>query len=269
MSIASAWHMWNTLTAPSTEELLWHVATFQAPLRDLQIHGLILCMLLGISIYTFPPLFGLPQIAHRRAFSVWLLIVLSLVAEITLFLAYRLTGNHYYAAALLVPWSLFLTGILLLLQKWKLWKGFEDNHPTHIFIKTSYGFLVISFLMLLLLPVYQSLSGIAFSHAYYGAIRHAITVGFATLLLMGLSIRLIPHAGNNPYLHRITYLIICLGCSLRVSLQILTDWNSSAYSFIGISGVLEVIALTLWGSSLAKKIYQNKNKFKMEILKCL
>ena len=46
--------------------------------------------------------------------------------------------------------------------------------------------------MLLMLPVYQTATGIKFSHAYYGAIRHAITVGFISLMIMGMAAKVVP-----------------------------------------------------------------------------
>jgi len=45
---------------------------------------------------------------------------------------------------------------------------------------------------------------------------------------------------------RPTLVLLNLGCFLRVSLQISSDWTSSAYPVIGVSGVLELIALLLW-----------------------
>jgi hypothetical protein len=50
MTGMSVWHTWTTMSAGTREELLWYVATYQAPLRDLQIHGLALFMILGVSI---------------------------------------------------------------------------------------------------------------------------------------------------------------------------------------------------------------------------
>src|SRR5690606_33470852 len=44
----NVWHTWTTMTAPDAEALTWYVATYQAPLRDLQIHGLALFMILGV-----------------------------------------------------------------------------------------------------------------------------------------------------------------------------------------------------------------------------
>ena len=60
------WHTWRTQTAPSRGQLLAQVATFQAPLRDLQIHGLALYMILAVSQHFFPPFLGIPATPRRR-----------------------------------------------------------------------------------------------------------------------------------------------------------------------------------------------------------
>ena len=62
---------------------------------------------------------------------------------------------------------------------------------------------VLSLAMLVLLPAYQSAllpwlapdsaaARIGFSHAYYGAIRHAITVGFVSLMIVGVASKVVP-----------------------------------------------------------------------------
>ena len=55
------------MTARSLDALIWYVATYQAPLRDLQIHGLALFMILGVSLRLLPALFDLPRVPDRRA----------------------------------------------------------------------------------------------------------------------------------------------------------------------------------------------------------
>jgi hypothetical protein len=105
--------------------------------------------------------------------------------------------------------------------------------------------------MMLLLPVYQAISGIPFSHAYYGAIRHAITVGFVSLMIMGIGAKVAATHGTRYAgpLSRLwwPFVLINIGCLLRVSLQVATDWHPVFYRFIGVSGLVEVSALAWWG----------------------
>src|SRR5690606_6681679 len=107
---------------------------------------------------------------------------------------------------------------------------------------------------LLALPVYQAVSGLPFSHAYYGAIRHAITVGFISLMIMGFAAKVVPTlVGADP--GRLgglwgPFVLVNLGCTLRITTQTLTDWHESAYAIIGPSGTLEVAGLAWWGVGL-------------------
>jgi hypothetical protein len=129
--------------------------------------------------------------------------------------------------------------------------------------------LHLSLLLLLLAPLYMlvllpqspwlSASGAHsaenhFSHAYYGAIRHAITVGFISLMILAMAAKVVPTLnGVDLRLLRplwLPFILVNLGCALRVSLQIATDFTSVAYPLVGISGVLEVSGIAIWGVHL-------------------
>ena len=69
-SVFSVWHSWHTMTAPNLDALIWSIATYQAPTRDLQIHGLAIFMILGVSLRMLPAIYGLPRVPERRAWSV-------------------------------------------------------------------------------------------------------------------------------------------------------------------------------------------------------
>jgi hypothetical protein len=137
------------------------------------------------------------------------------------------------------------------------------------FVRAAASWLAISMLMLVLVPVYTfvllpnagqlSVSGqraieIGFSHAYYGAVRHAITVGFISLTIMGVSARVVPMLGGRSTgaLQRLwlPFVLVNLGCAMRVSLQVASDVVQPAFALIGLSGLFEVAGLTLWGTHL-------------------
>lgn len=254
------WHTWTTMTAVTRDQLLWYVSTYQAPLRDLQIHGLALFMILGVNQRLLPGLFQVSAVPPRRAWAALGVLSIAVFGEVGIFIAYRWTGNHLVAAMLLLAWLMLVIGVAMIALPWKLWRPFRDADG-HIdrcgkFIRMAYTWLAISLTMLLFLPVYQYLSGIPFSHAYYGAVRHAITVGFVSLMIMGFAAKVTPRL-NGVDARQLTrlwgpFILINLGCLLRVSLQTSTDWNPHVFAFVGISGVLELTALTWWGSGLIR-----------------
>ncbi len=258
-SILSLWHGWRTMTTPDREALLWQVATWQAPLRDLQIHGMAMLMIIGVSLRMLPAFFRLPEVPARRAWAGLAILTLSVIGEAGLFVLWRLSGINALAGLLMLPWLGLAAGVALLVWPWRLWRpllsveGGRDR--TTKFIRAGWGWLAVSLVMMLLLPLHQLASGIGFSHAYYGAIRHAITVGFISLMIMGFAAKVVPTLnGVDP--RRLTSLwlpfaLVNLGCLLRVSLQALTDWFPSVFMLVGISGVLELAGLTIWGWGLA------------------
>ncbi|MFW6032831.1 MAG: DUF1858 domain-containing protein [Phycisphaeraceae bacterium] len=257
-AVFSLAHTWNTMTAATEEDLLWFVATYQAPLRDVQIHGLALLMILGVSLRMLPAIFGVGKTPSRRAWVGLGLLLAAIVGETSLFITYRHTGNHALAGALLLPWLLLPIGVGLVAWPWKLWRPMPDGDRSAKFVRAAYAWLAFSLAMLLALPIYQIVSTIPFSHAYYGAIRHAITVGFISMMIMGFAARVVPTLSGIDT-RRLTglwgpFILINLGCFLRVSLQTGTDWHPAFFALVGVSGLLEVTALAWWGIHLVQVI---------------
>jgi len=254
MTVMCVWHTFNTMSATSRDALLWYVATYQAPLRDIQIHGLAMFMILGVSLRMLPALFGVSAIRPARAWWALGILLTAVLGEFALFIAYRWTMNHALAAALLIPWLMLTIGVAMIALPWKLWRPLPESDRSGKFVRAAYAWLGISLIMLLLLPAYQALSGIAFSHAFYGAIRHAITVGFISLMIMGFAAKVVPTL-NGIDTRTLSplwgpFILINVGCFLRVFLQTLTDFVPGAFALVGISGTLEVAALAWWGAGL-------------------
>jgi hypothetical protein len=135
------------------------------------------------------------------------------------------------------------------------------------FLRVAYLWLLVSLAMLLLLPVYQRVllpifaptsaaAELGFSHAYYGAIRHAITVGFISMMIVGVAAKVVPTLNGLDVraLPRLwtPFLLLNAGCSLRVLGQTLTDFVPQSFVVMGMSGTLEVLGLLLWGVHLGR-----------------
>lgn len=261
-AVFSVWHTHVVMNAPNEEALVAQVATWQAPLRDLQIHGLALFMVFGVHLRVFPEIFSLRKIPEKKAWTAYVLLLAAVLGEVILFLAYRATGNHRIAAGLMLPWLMLTAGCFILgraggfLTRFTTLAGAPDRSIK--FVRIAWVWLSVSLVLLLLMPLYQVISGIAFSHAYYGAIRHAITVGFVSMLVMGVSARVLPMIrglapGGLPTL-LIPFILVNLGCLLRVSTQILTDWHPGFFAVIGLSGLLEVLGLAMWAWGVGRRV---------------
>ncbi len=263
-SAFNAWHVWNTMTAATDAQLQWYVRTFQWPLRDMQFHGLGMSIIFGVSLRTLPHLFGLPKVGERRAWSVLGLVTLAVILEVAFYLQYRLTGNEVFARALLLPWALLLMAAAIFVLPFRLWRPFPEADRSAKFIRTAFAWLFVSLVMLAAMPAQQALSHIAFSHAYAGAIRHAITVGFISVMIMGYSLKVVATL-NGLDSRKLSamwgpFVLINAGCAMRVGAEVLSDWYRGVFSVMGCSGVLEVAGLAWWSSHILGMIVRGKRE---------
>ena len=256
------WHTYTTMTAATQQQLVWYVATYQAPLRDLQIHGLALFMILGVSMRKVTGVYGLRPVPPARAGVALALLSAAVAGEVIIFVAYRWTANHALAGLLMVPWLMLAAGVALVALPWRLWRPTPVADRTAKFVRAAYGWLAVSLAMLLLLPVYQKVSGLPFSHAYYGATRHAITVGFISLMIMGIAGKVVPMLSGVDARTLTSlwgpFVLVNVGCFLRVTTQMLTDWHPRFFAVVGVSGTLEVIGLAWWGLGLIAVMRRGK-----------
>jgi hypothetical protein len=246
-------------------ELVPLVAAWQGALRDLQIHGFAALMILGVSQRMLPNMFGFR--AGSRRLAGWCLAGLNLavVGEALGLVLMRLDGRHW-AGLWYLSVLTFAGCVAALVLDWHLFGRAEGLDRTRKFVRTAYVWLLVSLAMLLALPAYQfavlpainpesAAVAMGFSHAYYGATRHAITVGFISLMIVGVSSKVVPVLrGADP--RQLTglwvpFALINLGCTLRVVGQTATDWTGWVFPLAGVSGVLEVTGLAVWGAHLA------------------
>jgi len=92
------------------------------------------------------------------------------------------------------------------------------------------------------------------------AARHAFTIGFVTLLIIGMSFRIIPvFSGKrlwSPRLAYATYALILLGVAMRL-LQYPAAFHAKLYEAGSWMGVLVVVALLLFAVNLLKTLRSN------------
>lgn len=260
-TVYETFYFMATAVAPTHDALLALIATWQAPLRDVQIHGFALLMIFGVSLRVFPAFYGLRAISQRRGRLVLWLVNLAVVGEV-LGLVFMRTMGTRWAALWMVAALALVAACVLFVTSVGVFRRFENPDRSAKFFRTAYAWLLLSMGMLLLLPAWQfgvlplvapesRAVEIGFSHAYYGAIRHAVTVGFISLMIMGMAARVVADwegldRAALPSL-MLPFLLVNTGCAMRVGFQALTDAAPGAFPLAGISGVLEVTGLAIWG----------------------
>jgi hypothetical protein len=252
-----------TLTTTG-RELVPLVATWQAPLRDLQIHGFAMLMILGVSQRLFHHVYGLPTpdtFLSRRAL---LLLNAAIIGE-SLGLVLMRTGGHAWVLLWYGSVLALTATVVGLVANWHIFGRAPEPDRSLKFLRTAYLWLFVSLGMLVLLPVYlygvlpriapdSAAVSTGFSHAYYGATRHAITVGFVSLMIVGVAAKVVPtlNGVDRRGLSSLwpSFVLINTGCALRVVGQTLTDIVPSAFPVTALSGLLEVTGLAVWGVHL-------------------
>ncbi len=243
-AVYEAVYLAATLGAADREHLLALVAAWQGPLREIQIYGFAMLMILGVSQRMFHYFYGFARPNPRTSVAVLIVLNLALVTMVSGFVLMQKVHHGWavlwYAAVLLLAAS-----TVVLVSGWHIFSTARDPDRSLKFLRTAYIWLFVSLAMMVILPGYQrgllpllapqsTAVKIGFSHAYYGAIRHAITVGFVSLMIMGVAAKVVPTLAGTDVRKLgglwTPFLLVNLGCAIRVSTQTLTDIFPAAFA---------------------------------------
>jgi hypothetical protein len=251
----------------SREQLLFNLATFNIPYRDVQLMGIAIVMILGVSLRFLPHAYGLRQPSRAwRNFLFWGVNGALFVGAIS-FIA-GMAGHNHWLLALQWLSTIVLLGIAVgTPHQFRLFGPVPENDKDRglKFIRAAYVWFIVATVMLVFVPVYNfgiymPLTGshVPFSHAFFGAYRHAITVGFIMMMIVGVSSKVVPTlSGLNVRRGASlwpTFILLNLGNMIRVTFQIATDFTPNAFPIMGVSGFIEVVGLTLWAYELVRNM---------------
>ena len=242
-------------TAANLRQTIFRTALLDAPLRDVQLFGFAALIIAGVSQRFVPVVYGLGQPKHDRQKLIFWLMNGSLLMDVASYVALLITGNPVWAITLELSYLLMALWAVLLVIQLRVFTRTTQPDRSWKFIRAAYIWLLLAMTMLPLLMPYSAWMGEGFSHAFWGAHLHAFTVGFVSMIILGVSSRVVPIlAGVDS--KRLTslwgpFILLNAGCAGRVILQILTESVPHiAYAMIGISGVMELTALAWWGIGL-------------------
>src|SRR5262249_53750377 len=124
-----------TISAVERAELLALVRTWQGAMRDVQIHGFALLMILGVSQRVFPNFYSLPTGSSRVSLFSLLLLNVAIIGEV-ISLIFMQPGNHAWAAGWYVS-VLLLTGtVFFLVRSWHLFTPSTESDRSLKFLRT-------------------------------------------------------------------------------------------------------------------------------------
>jgi hypothetical protein len=127
------------------------------------------------------------------------------------------------------------------------------------YVQLAFFWLLAGMAMLLIAELSWGACGLSPPHAYLGAVRHALTVGFMTTLILGVGQRLLPILGHTllpwPRLVLPIFLLIAVGNLLRVLTELATPVSTVAFALMPLSAVLELSALALFTASALRTLW--------------
>ena len=128
-------------------------------------------------------------------------------------------------------------------------RGIHSSFP--FFVRVAYGWLMVAALLGVTANLWDNSGGI------WGASRHALTVGFISVMVLSVGQRILPaFAGMrllwSPKLMFGGLVLLTVGCSLRVSCEILAyqGYANWAWQVLPVSALLELGGLTLFAVNI-------------------
>jgi len=132
------------------------------------------------------------------------------------------------------------------------------------YVPLAFAWLIIAFLLLVVGETVWGVRGLAIPSAYLGAVRHALTVGFLTTLIVGVAQRLLPILGHRllcwPGLVLPILMLIGVGNILRVGLEFGTLASDAVFAWLPVSGVLEVGGLVLFSLNVLATMWSSPER---------
>ncbi|HVT98090.1 MAG TPA: hypothetical protein VHE33_11340 [Acidobacteriaceae bacterium] len=166
--------------------------------------------------------------------------------------AFGMAGKAVPAALLLAVAAVLAAIALRVFSKSERPAKTIGIHPSFpVFLRLAYAWSIAASL----LGIWAALADV--HGGIWGGSRHALTVGFAAMMVMTVGPRILPHfAGvrgiRSPGLMFATLLLLAAGCTLRVSMEPLAyeGLGSFAWKLLPYSGCLELGAVLLFALQL-------------------
>lgn len=235
----------------------------EQPLLHLQVMGFACMVILGILTKTLPVFLGIKEPNKRINLLVFFLLNASIFLRVVSLSLEEL--YPFFQTLLLVAGTLEGLAVLTFLLNLRLHRigELESGVPRkefRKFIKAALFWFFVAEATLLSFNLNQFYTGTEVSYALFGAYRHAIFVGFITMMIVGCASKMIPMSlGTELHSYSAlfgTFLLLNAGTVLRVICQPLAVDYHMSFLFVpmGISGFLEYGGLLLFGYNAFKTI---------------
>lgn len=256
VAFAEPFVFWFTHQADRLESIMY-VARWYPVLRDAQFLGFVAMMIFGVSLVKLHSCFGALEAnaqLGRVGFVLWITgLLIRMAGWLVAFDRGFMPGSqfiHNLGAAVLT------FAVVLLVLASRIFEPLATHYRSHKFVRGAFAWLLVSGVLLALEPVHLRLTGAPFSHAYSGAVRHALTVGFISQMILGVGGHVVArmHGLEERALSSLwsVFVLLNLGNAARVVLEIATDYTHAAFKPMGVTGFIELVALVIWAADVAR-----------------
>lgn len=232
---------------------------YNEPVLHIQVVGFAVMFVLAISLRVAPLFLNIAPPARRAAVAAFWLITTGLVV--------RLAGSGITALAALPDADIVtrlgtlieaagLITFAVALAPWRTARVPLSSPGGYVgyvkFIRAAYIWLVIAALLEAGLAV-RALAGTAPLYLEISSARHAIALGFLTLMVTGMALRMLPAFGGTllawPRLADASFWLVLASVSLRAPLNLSSGpWPELAAALNSASGVLGTLGLMCWSA---------------------
>ena len=230
------------------------IGLWDAPWRDAQLLGFAGGMILGVSQRFLPFIYGFREVPARTSRLVFYLWNLSVAGNILAYSMLIRTRRPVWGIALELSILGLFAAVAVLARGFRLFSARVETDRSLPFLRAAFGWALAALALFALLPVYTTARHVVFSHAYFGGYRHAFTVGFISMMIVGISSKIVPVLGGlDPREVRplsLVFWLLNLGNGMRVLFQILTDTQPWAFPVMAVSAWVEVAGLAIWAVDL-------------------
>jgi hypothetical protein len=224
------------------------------------LYGFLLAWIYGFGNRVVSLFLGLaPAVRRTPEITLWLL-----TASVPVFLASSLPGLALPVSVALRDAGLALSAlsaVVYLAGNGFLWRRaslpvMKASGGPGVAIRCAFGCLGLWALLELSAVVVSRATSIPAMNLWWSdAARHLFTIGFLTLLIVGMSLRILPVFSGKPLwsprLAYVTYALLLGGAAMRL-LQYPAAWNPLFYRIGAFMGVPVVLAIVLFAFNLVR-----------------
>lgn len=238
------------------------VTRWWSPYREIQFLGFVTMMIFGVALTKMNSCFGARAASRNQGLAGLVVWNVGLIGRIAGWL-YLYEQDLAVSAGWLFFGSggLLAIGAALLVSATGMFERLAMPLRSHKFIRAAFVWLLVAGFMLILEPLHLRATGQSFSHAYTGAVRHVVTVGFISQMIIGVGTYVVAQM-NGMVDSRLSPLwsvfwLLNVGNVLRVGLEVMTDYTDAAFLPMGVTGFVELTALAIWGVHVGSQMIRS------------